>query len=59
MDPASASRRLRADRQRYRQVYTNGSVVEMTMYIGEAPAKVTVGNVTDDRHHISDPGYRI
>lgn len=47
------------DRQRDRQVYTNGSLIETMTYIGEALEKVTVGNVADDRHHISDPGHRL
>jgi RHS repeat-associated protein len=43
------------DRQRYRQVYQNGSVTETTMYIGGALEKVTVGTLTDFRHYISGP----
>ena len=44
------------DRQRYRQVYENGSLTETTMYIGEALEKVTVGGVTDYRHYITATG---
>jgi RHS repeat-associated protein len=41
------------DRQRYRQVYKNGSLTETTMYIGAALEKVTIGNLTDYRHYIA------
>ncbi|MFC4313275.1 toxin TcdB middle/N-terminal domain-containing protein [Steroidobacter flavus] len=44
------------DRQRYRQVYTNGSLTETTMYVGDALEKVTIGSVTDYRHYIHGIG---
>ncbi len=44
------------DRQRYRQVYRNGDVIETTEYIGGALEKVNVNGVDDWRHYISAHG---
>ncbi len=47
------------DRQRYRQVYTNGGATETTTYIGGALEKVNVNGVDDFRHYISANGQPI
>jgi hypothetical protein len=45
-----------ADRQRYKQVYVNGSTTETTIYVGKLLEKVTVGSTVDWRHYIRAGG---
>lgn len=47
------------DRQRYRQVYNNGSTTETTQYIGGMLEKVTIGGTTDWRHYVSAGGTTV
>jgi RHS repeat-associated protein len=47
------------DRQRYRQVYTNGSITETTIYIGGALEKVTENGITDWRHSVFANGSAV
>jgi len=44
------------DRQRFKQIYTNGSSTETTMYIGGLLEKVTENGVTDWRHYVAGGG---
>ena len=44
------------DRQRFRQVYQNGSTTETTLYLGGLLEKVEAGGVTDWRHYIVADG---
>lgn len=41
-----------ANRQRYKQVYSNGSTIETTIYAGGLLEKVTLGSIVDWRHYI-------
>lgn len=42
------------ERQRYKQVYENGSLTETTWYIGGLLEKVQIGTTTQWRHYISN-----
>lgn len=47
------------DRQRFKQIYTNGSTTETTMYIGGALEKITAGSLIDWRHYIAAGGQTV
>lgn len=47
------------NRERYRQVYENGSTTELTMYIGGSLEKVSAGGVVDWRHYVSVAGQTV
>ncbi len=47
------------DRQRFKQIYTNGSTTETTMYVGALLEKVTMGSVVDWRHYVNVGGQAV